>query len=211
MTRRREAFVPAHPGLNLGDRHPRAHRMAETEVFGFWIFMMSDLIVFGLLIATYVTMLGATAGGPGPADLFDLGSAFGQTMLLLASSFAFGMAMVAMKYASTARPMVAWLLVALALALGFLLWELSDLAGMLERGAGPSRSGYLSAFWALVPLHGLHVALASLWLLAILAQVWFHGLDDPAKTALIRLSVLWHFLDVVWIGIVSTVYLGGLA
>lgn len=200
-----------HPGLNLGRRHPHAHRQAETEVFGFWIFMMSDLLVFGLLIATYVTMLGATAGGPGPAELFDLRSAFAQTMLLLASSATFGMATLSMKYAVRTRPTVLWLLAALALALAFLALEGRDLAAMIAGGAVPSRSGFLSAFWALVPLHGLHVACAALWLVALLGQIAVHGLDDPARTALLRLGVLWHFLDVVWVGIVSVVYLGGLA
>ena len=205
----KERTFPAHPGLNLGEAHPEAHRKAETEVFGFWIFMMSDLIVFGLLFATYVTMLGATAGGPGPADLFDLGSAFVQTMLLLASSFAFGMASLATKYRDDLRPTVLSLLAALALV--FLAFEMHDLVTMIASGATPNRSGWLSAFWALVPLHGLHVTIASLWLLAVLAQIFVYGLDDACKTALLRLGLLWHFLDIIWIGIFTVVYLEGLA
>ena len=200
-----------HPGLNLGGFHGRAHAKAETMVFGFWVFMMSDVILFGLLIATYVTMLGATAGGPGPKDLFELDSALLQTLVLLASSFTFGVASLAMKYRRDRTRLLAWLGVTLALGLAFLALELRDFSIMIDAGGVPSRSGYLSAFWALVPLHGLHVTFASLWLVVIAVQIMRHGLDDDVKLGVLRLGLLWHFLDVVWIAIVSVVYLAGLA
>jgi cytochrome o ubiquinol oxidase subunit 3 len=200
-----------HPGLNLGRAHGDAHEASEEFVFGFWVFMMSDLILFGLLFATYVTMLGGTAGGPGPGDLFELKSAFIETMLLLISSFTFGMATLALKYRTDRKVLVTWLVVTLLLGLGFLVHELHDFHKMFSEGGVPSRSGFLSAFFALVPLHGLHVTGACIWLIALLGQIAVHGLDTPTKTGLMRLAILWHFLDVVWIGIFSLVYLGGLA
>lgn len=200
-----------HPGINLGETHGRTHDKAEVELFGFWVFMMSDVIVFGLLIATYVTMLGATADGPGPKDLFELSGAFVETLVLLASSFTFGMASMAMKYRKDRKRLLAWLGVTLVLGLAFLALELRDFASMIDKGGVPSRSGWLSAFWALVPLHGLHVSVASVWLVVLAIQVGLHGLDDEVKLGMLRLGLLWHFLDVVWVAIVSVVYLAGLA
>lgn len=199
-----------HPGLNLGADHTQDVDRREEMVFGFWVFMMSDLIIFGLLMATYVTMLGGTAGGPGPKDLFELKSVFIQTMFLLVSSVTFGMASIALKYQEQRR-LVMWLLITLALGLAFLFFELRDFHTMFNEGGVPSRSGYLSAFFSLVPLHGLHVAGASVWLVALLGQMAVHGLDAPVRTGLLRLAILWHFLDIVWIGIFSLVYLGGLS
>lgn len=202
-----------HPGLNLGALHPEAHEAGERVVFGFWIFLMSDLIVFGLVFATYATILTpiGLAGGPGPKALFSLSSALLQTAVLLASSFSFGMASLAMKYHARRRNLVAWLLVTLALGITFLSLELRDFAQMVASGAVPSRSGFLSAFFGLVPLHGLHVAVGVFWLLVMLAQLATLGLTTAVKTRVLRLALFWHFLDIVWIGIFSIVYLGGLA
>ncbi|MFZ5750437.1 MAG: cytochrome c oxidase subunit 3 [Pseudomonadota bacterium] len=202
-----------HPGLNLGARHPEAHETSETLVFGFWVFLMSDLIVFGLMAATYATMLTpwGLAGGPGPKDLFDLSSALFETALLLASSFTFGLAALAMKYRPGSAELRLWLWVTLALGLGFLALELQDLRDMIAAGGVPQRSGWLSAFWGLVPLHGLHVAAGCLWIGVMLVQIRVFGMTAPVKTRILRLGLFWHFLDIVWIGIVSMVYLGGLA
>ncbi|WP_106477823.1 cytochrome c oxidase subunit 3 [Phytohalomonas tamaricis] len=199
-----------YPGLNLGKGHAEADNACEELVFGFWVFMMSDLILFGLLFGIYVTMLGATAGGPGPHELFEMKSAFIETMLLLTSSFTFGMASLALKYRHDKGRLVAWLVVTLLLGLAFIALELHDFSSMASKGGVPSRSGFLSAFFGLVPLHGLHVTVACLWLVALLAQIAIYGLDKGVKTGLIRLGILWHFLDIVWIGIFSLVYLGGL-
>lgn len=203
--------APRHPGLNLGSAHGAAHDEAERLVFGFWVFMMSDLIVFGLLFATYATMLRATAGGPGPQDLFDIRSVFIETMALLASTVTFGMAALNLKYRHDATRVVLWLLVTLALGMVFLGFEAHDFVSMIGKGAGPERSGYLSAFFALVPLHGLHVTFASLWLVVLVVQIFHYGLDTGVKTGLLRLGLLWHFLDIIWVGIFTVVYLGGLA
>lgn len=200
-----------HPGINLGEAHGEAHTQAEDVVFGFWVFLMSDFILFGLMFATYVTMVGHTAGGPGPKALFDLKSISIETFALLVSSFTFGMASLNLKHGDRRRPVALWLLVTLALGLVFLGLELHDFSAMIEQGAGPWRSGFLSAFFGLVPLHGLHVASASLWLIVMLLQMSIFGLTPRVKTRLLRLGLFWHFLDIVWVGIFSIVYLAGLS
>ena len=199
-----------YPGVNLGDAHGTAHEKAELVVFGFWVFLMSDLIVFGLLFAIYITMLSATAGGPGPKDLFDLGSLFAQTMVLLISSLTFGLASISMKYQAGRGRLMAWLGVTLLLGVAFLFLEIRDFLAMADKGGVPSRSGYLSAFFGLVPLHGLHVAGGCIWLIVMLVQIQVFGMSEAVKTRLLRLALFWHFLDVVWIGIFTVVYFGGL-
>lgn len=200
-----------HPGLNLGSKHQSADDQAETEVFGFWVFMMSDAILFGLLMATYVVMRPNTNGGPGPQELFELKSIFIETMLLLTSSVAIGFSHLALKHEPRPVKMVLWLLIAMALALTFVGFEIHDFLKMFSKGGTPQRSGFLSSFFALVPLHGLHVTFSCLWAVAILGQMLVYGLDDRVKLSMVRLAVLWHFLDIVWIGIFSIVYIGGLA
>ncbi|AQS50093.1 cytochrome o ubiquinol oxidase subunit III (plasmid) [Thioclava nitratireducens] len=200
-----------HPGINLGAHHAHAHDRAETLVFGFWVFLMSDLIIFGLMFANYVTQLPGTAGGPGPKDLFTLGNAFTQTMILLASSATFGMASLALKYERGKGALLGWLAVTLALGAVFVGLEKLDFADMFSEGAYPSRSGFLSGFFGLVPLHGLHVASGILWGLVLMVQIATLGLTTPVKTRLLRLGLFWHFLDIIWIGIFSVVYLGGVA
>jgi len=199
-----------YPGVNLGDAHGAAHEKAELVVFGFWVFLMSDLIFFGLMFAIYITMLSATAGGPGPKDLFDLGSLFAQTMILLTSSLTFGIASISMKYEAGRGRLMAWLGVTLLLGFCFLFLEIRDFAAMADKGGVPSRSGFLSAFFGLVPLHGLHVASGCLWLIVMLVQIQVFGMSEVVKTRLLRLALFWHFLDVIWIGIFTIVYFGGL-
>lgn len=201
-----------HPGLNLGAHHGEAHEGAETVVFGFWIFLMSDLVIFGLVFASYLTVNNpmGMAGGPGPVEAFDLGSVFAQTMILLTSSLTFGFATLAMRHERGRAAITGWLVVSLLLGLGFLTMELRDFAHMIEVGAVPQRSGFWSAFWGLVPLHGLHVAAGCLWIMVMLAQMVTLGLIPVVKTRILRLGLFWHFLDLIWVGIFSIVYLGGL-
>ena len=197
-----------HAGLNLSD-DPGELREVESDVFGFWVFLMSDAVLFALLFAIYGTMLGATAGAPGPAQEFKIGPAFIETLLLLTSSFTFGMASIALKRARP-RALVLWLIATLALGLAFLGMEGHDFAIMAADHATPDRSGFLSAFFVLVGMHGLHVTIGSIWMLVMLLQLAAIGRDRQVKLNLIRLSLFWHFLDVIWIAIFSVVYLQGL-
>lgn len=200
-----------HAGINLGATDPRAHDRAESAIFGFWLFLMSDAVIFALLFAVYGTMVSSTVGGPTPASEFEMAPTLIETVLLLTSSLTFGLAILAMKHDGGARRgLLGWLAVTLVLGLAFLAMEWRDFATMLSHGAHPARSGFLSAFFALVPLHGLHVAAGCLWLLVMVAQVLVHGLDAQTKINLLRLSLFWHFLDIVWIAIFSVVYLPGL-
>ncbi len=200
-----------YPGLNLGPSHGKDDDAVQTTMFGFWVFLMSDAILFGMVFATYVTSLDATAGGPGPRGLYDLTSAFIETMLLLASSFTFGMASLALKYKHSTRRLIGWLIVTLLLGVAFLGFEVHDFLAMAAKGGVPQRSGFLSAFFGLVPLHGLHVTGAGIWLLCLLGQIARYGLDTRTKLGIMRLALFWHFLDIIWVAIFTVVYLGGLA
>lgn len=204
------AQIANHPGLKLGAGHLDSNETAEEVLFGFWVFLMSDAVIFGVLFATYASMLHARSGGPGPKDLFDLRSVFIETCALLLSSFTYGLASLALKYKRRPRVIVAWLLVTLALGLTFLGFEVHDFISMFQHSGGPDRSGFTSSFFALVPLHGLHVASGCLWMLAMIAQMAVHGVDKDVKLGLLRLGLFWHFLDIVWVAIFSVVYLGGL-
>ncbi|MGH8260035.1 MAG: cytochrome c oxidase subunit 3, partial [Steroidobacteraceae bacterium] len=199
------------PGINLGAAHPDAGEQAEEMLFGFWVFLMSDAIIFGLLFATYAAMIHSTASGPRPHELYDIRSALEETLALLTSSFTFGMASLSLKHGKSVRPLLLWLGVTFCLGVFFLSREVQDFLSMLAKGGGPMRSGYLSSFFALVPLHGLHVTAGCIWMLAIVGQIAVYGVDRDVKLGLLRLGLFWHFLDIVWIGIFSVVYLRGLA
>src|SRR5699024_11156790 len=147
----------------------------------FWVFLMSDAILFGMVFATYATSVHATAGGPTPHELYDFQSALFETLLLLASSFTFGMASVAMKYEHNLLLLGWWLGVTLGLGVAFLGLETGDFLSMIAKGGSPTRSGFLSAFWDLVPLHGLHVTSACIWLIALISQITRYGLDTQVK------------------------------
>jgi cytochrome o ubiquinol oxidase subunit 3 len=199
-----------HAGLNLGGTDAKTHAEAEHAIFGFWIFLMSDAVIFALLFATYGVMLPATAGGPTPTSVFKIGPTFAETLLLLTSSLTYGMASVAMKHGSPLGGIHRWLAVTLLLGLIFLAFEWHDFSDMFAQGAYPTRSGFLSAFFGLVPLHGLPVIAGIVWILVMMVQLRVFGLDARVKINLLRLGLFWHFLDIVWIAIFSTVYLPGL-
>ena len=201
----------SYPGLNLGRRHASADKASEVVTFGFWVFLMSDLVYFGLMFAIYITMIDAQAGGPGPHELFDLKSIFAQTLILLTSSLTVGLAMLALKYNLPRARIVLWFGVTLLLGLSFLVLEIRDFMNMAAQGGIPQRSGFLSAFYGLVPLHGLHVAAGCLWLIVLGIQLRMFGLTDLLMSRMVRLALFWHFLDLIWIGIITIVYFGGLA
>ena len=206
-----EADTKLHPGLNLGPSHGEAHEEAEVVLFGFWVFLMSDLITFGLVFATFATMLSpmSIAGGPGPAEVIDLTSIAMQTTLLLLSTMTFGFASIAMKYEDGRGRIALWLAVTALLGAGFVALEVKDFIHMASIGAVPSRSGYLSALWSLVGLHGLHVTVGIVFVGVMIAQIFALGLTNQVKSRLLRLALYWHFLDIVWVGIMSGVFLAG--
>lgn len=202
-------------GHAVADQPVREHLTedaADELVFGFWVFMMSDAVIFSLLFAIFATMITATAGGPSGHDLFDIRSAFEETMVLLLSSFTFGMASLAMhaEDEGRVRRMVFWLAVTLVLGLTFVGLELHEFMSMIAEGAGPDRSGFLSSFFALVSTHGLHVTAGSIWIVVMIVQLLVFGPDRQVRTRIERLGLFWHFLDIVWVCIFSFVYLRGI-
>ncbi len=181
----------------------------EQRALGFWLYLMSDAVIFALLFATYVIMVNNTAGGPAGRDLFDLRNAGIETALLLVSSTTFGFASIASKTGNRGA-VIAWLVVTFVLGAGFVFLELREFAGMIAAGAGPDRSGFLSAFFTLVGTHGLHVSMGLAWIVVLCGQVMLKGLSVPVVSRLFRLGLFWHFLDIAWVGIFSIVYLPGL-
>lgn len=198
-----------HVGLNLQSSDELEPGEAEIGLYGFWIFLMSDAVLFALLFAVYGTQVAATAGAPGPEAEFKLGSAFIETVILLTSSLTFGLASIAMKYDRGRAKLVALLGLTLVLGVAFLGFELNDFATMFSDDAFPDRSGFLSVFFALVPTHGLHVTAGCIWIVVMLVQIAVFGTDARVKLNLLKLGLFWHFLDIVWIAIFSVVYLQG--
>ena len=197
-------------GLNFADKPREVREQLESDVFGFWAFLMSDAVIFALLFAIYGTMGMATAGGPVPQHEFKLHSAFWETALLLTSSFAYGMVSLSLKHAQRRLWPALWLGVTFCLGAGFLMMEVHDFLAMFHDGATPERSGYFSSFFVLVGTHGFHVFSGLIWIVLMGIQMAVFGLDQRTRVNLIRLGLFWHFLDIVWVAIFSVVYLGAL-
>ncbi len=185
------------------------HHPENGTLLGFWLYLMSDCLVFACLFAMYGVLGRSYAGGPTGAELFDLPLVAVNTSLLLLSSITYGFAMLEMQK-NRLRGTLAWLVITGALGAGFIGIELHEFAHLIEEGAGPQRSAFLSAFFTLVGTHGLHVTLGLVWLVTLLAQLGRHGLVEANKRRLLCLSMFWHFLDVVWIGVFTFVYLMGM-
>lgn len=181
----------------------------EIKTFGFWVYLMTDLILFSTLFATFGVIGKNYAGGLGAKELFEIPYLFAETMLLLFSSVTFGFAMIAHKKQNR-KQMLAFLAVTGLLGLGFLGMEVNEFAHMIAEGAGPDRSGFLSAFFTLVGFHGLHVTFGLLWLIVMMVQIIKVGFTPGVKSRLERLSLFWHFLDIVWVGVFTFVYLFGI-
>lgn len=179
-----------------------------TTLFGFWAYLMSDSVIFALLFAVYASMSRNYAGGPTGKELFDLSRVFQETLLLLSSTLTCGFAMLALSK-NRKRWLLSWLLATFLFGLGFVLMEFNEFHSLIGRGAGPGRSGFLSAFFTLVGTHGLHVGIGLIWLSAMMAQVILKGLTLPVQSRLYRFSLFWHFLDLIWVGVFSIVYLLG--
>jgi cytochrome o ubiquinol oxidase subunit 3 len=175
--------------------------------FGFWLFLLSDIILFSALFAAYAVLSDASAGGPIGAELFDKRHVFLETLCLLASSATCGFGNLAV-LRNDKGAMYLWMLATFALGATFLAMELSEFAGMVSAGAGPSRSAFLSAFFALVGTHGLHVSVGLVWLLIMLLQVATLGFQPMVARRFFCFGLFWHALDIVWIGVFTIVYLG---
>jgi cytochrome o ubiquinol oxidase subunit 3 len=186
---------------------PASKRIVVT--YGFWIFLLSDIVMFSALFASYAVLVHATAGGPGGAQLFNQVSVAIETGCLLASSYTCGMMSLAI---GSRHRLVTYLFAAITFALGaaFLALEINEFAGMVARGATPQRSAFLSAFFALVGCHGLHVTAGLIWLTVMMALVATRGFRPIVERRLLCFSLFWHTLDIIWVGIFTVVYLMGI-
>jgi cytochrome o ubiquinol oxidase subunit 3 len=174
--------------------------------YGFWIFLLSDMVMFSCFFATYAVLVGQTAGGPRGAELFDLRSVAIETACLLASSFTCGLASIAADVRSKVAFQAA-MAVTCVLGLAFLGLEAREFAGLVARGAGPTRSAFLSAFFTLVGCHGMHVSAGILWLLTMMAQVIAKGFRADIQRRILCFALFWHALDIIWVAVFTIVYL----
>lgn len=194
------------PVFYVVDEHD--HPAGSSTMLGFWLYLMSDCLIFAMLFATFGVLGGSYAAGPGPKDLFDLKLVALNTAMLLLSSITYGFAMLEMMKGRVKSTQM-WLGITGLFGLAFLCIELYEFHHMIHEGAGPWRSAFLSSFFTLVGTHGLHVTFGIIWLVTLMVQVARFGLIEANQRRLMCLSMFWHFLDVVWIGVFTFVYLLG--
>lgn len=192
----------------LAKEHP--HPEGSSTMLGFWLYLMSDCLIFAVLFAVYAVVGANYAAGPAPKDLFDLDLVAVNTAMLLLSSITYGFSMIAMQNRKV-RGTLIWLGITGLFGLAFLAIELYEFHHLIHLGAVPQRSAFLSAFFTLVGTHGIHVTFGIIWLVTLMTQVGRHGLIAANRRRLMCLSMFWHFLDVVWIGVFTFVYLIGVS
>jgi cytochrome o ubiquinol oxidase subunit 3 len=198
--------APAALAVGRGGGGPAPTRIVVA--YGFWIFILSDIVMFSGLFAAYAVLSGNTAGGPTGRELFNLRNVFIETMCLLFSSYTCGLGALSAERRQQARFLI---FAALTFVLGaaFLFIEIAEFAGMVSKGAVPSRSAFLSAFFTLVGMHGAHVTIGLIWLIYMVAQVIAKGLHPVVLRRLLCFSLFWHALDIIWVGVFTLVYLMG--
>lgn len=197
---------------SIKSEHSNKHKLAEEAandrtLFGFWIYLMTDLLMFAILFATYIVLHGNTVGGPGGKELYKLPTALQETLLLLTSSFTCGLGMIAARRGDKTR-VLAWFGVTFLLGLAFLGLELQEFSEFIAEGHTMRTNAFFSAFFTLVGTHGLHITSGLLWMGTTLLYVMKRGLNEHMVRKLALLSLFWHFLDIVWIFIFTIVYLG---
>jgi cytochrome o ubiquinol oxidase subunit III len=197
------------PGLEVME-HPGPASKRIVTAYGFWIFILSDMIMFSVFFATFAVLHGQTAGGPTGHELFGLRNVALETICLLLSSFVCGMASIAADVRNRF-----WFQISMAVTclfgLAFLFLEFREFFNLVAEGAGPTRSAFLSSFFTLVGCHGLHVSLGILWLLTMMAQVFTKGFRADIQRRIVCFALFWHALDIIWVALFSIVYLLGSA
>jgi cytochrome o ubiquinol oxidase subunit III len=183
--------------------------MNDTKVFGFWVYLMTDLVIFAALFTTFIVLRNNTFGGPSGKELFHLSSVVNETLILLTSSFTCSLATLAV-IRQNSKLAILWFLVTFALGVSFLFFELSEFSQFIAEGASWKRSAFLSAFFTLVGTHGLHISLGLMWMGVAIFRLALKPLTAFSTSQMFRLAFFWHFLDVVWIFIFSVVYGMGL-
>lgn len=181
------------------------HEEEDTKIFGFWLYLMTDLVMFAVLFAVFIVLRDNTFGGPSGRQLFHLPFALAETLILLTSSFTCSLATLAV-YRSKKQQALFWFLITFVLGAAFLILELCEFSDFMSRGATPQKSGFLSAFFTLVGTHGFHIFIGLLWMIVAMGRMGFRELSSFDISRIFRLAFFWHFLDVVWIFIFSIVY-----
>ncbi|OHA79398.1 MAG: cytochrome o ubiquinol oxidase subunit III [Candidatus Yonathbacteria bacterium RIFCSPHIGHO2_01_FULL_44_41] len=189
--------------------HKEHHRSTPKSLFGFWVYIMSDALLFASIFATYAVLRNNTYGGPSAGELFSMPFVLTETLILLASSFTYGLASLYAHHHNSKRKVLAWLLVTFLLGALFLGMEISEFTKLVSEGNGWQRSGFLSAFFTLVGTHGLHVTAGLVWMGGLIIQVLYRGITEATMSKISVLGLFWHFLDIVWIFIFTFVYLIG--
>jgi len=200
--------VPQDTAPSASEAGPAPKRVVVA--YGFWIFLLSDIIMFAALFASYAVLVHATAGGPTGAQLFNQKTVAIETACLLASSYTCGLMSLAINSRRYFRTYLG-ALITFALGVAFLALEIREFASMIAIGATPQRSAFLSAFFTLVGCHGLHVTLGLIWLAVMMVQVAVMGLDATVQRRLLCFALFWHALDIVWVGVFTVVYLMGVS
>lgn len=177
----------------------------DKKVFGFWLYLMTDLVIFAVLFATFLVLRDSTFGGPSGHQLFHLSTAIKETFILLTSSFACALGMLAVR-AGKKKPAISWFGVSFALGAAFLFIELSEFSQFVRDGASWERSGFLSSYFTLVGTHGLHISVGLLWMGVAMFRIGLRPLLDHSVSRIFRMAMFWHFLDFVWIFIFTVVY-----
>ena len=194
--------------IPLQKREAHHHATDARVIFGFWIYIMSDCLLFASIFAAYAVLHNNVFGGLTARELFSLPFVLTETMILLTSSFTYGLAMLA-SHREKKVQVISWLVVTFFLGVAFLGMELSEFAKMIEEGNGPGRNAFLSSFFTLVGTHGTHVLVGLMWMAAVIVQVYRYGITNITFRKLTCLSLFWHFLDIVWIFVFTIVYLLG--
>jgi len=191
-----------------GHGHDGHHDLEALRMMGFWIFIITDCIIFGTLFATYAVLQNNTAGGPSGHELFEMPGVIAETFILLTSSFTSGLAVLSMNRGDK-KGLIGWLIVTALLGASFITLEVTEFLKMIDEGAKISTSAFLSAFYTLVGTHGLHVSIGLIWMIALMIQVGKRGITPVTKRKINNISLYWHFLDVVWIFVFTIVYMMG--
>jgi cytochrome o ubiquinol oxidase subunit III len=190
-------------------KHPDQHEeIFSKTVFGFWVYLMTDCLLFATLFATYAVLHANTNGGPSASEIFSLPFALTETLILLTSSFTCGLALLATQKLEKNYVMI-WIGVTFLLGLAFLTMELTEFAHLIKDGNSWRRSAFLSSFFTLVSTHGMHITCGLVWMIVMLLQIYFRGVTAEALRRITCFALFWHFLDVIWIFIFSIVYLMG--
>ena len=202
------AHSVAHNGNHSADHDHGHHDPNEIKILGFWFFLISDVILFSALFATFIVLRHNTAGGPTGKELFEMPGVIAETFILLTSSFTSGLAVLAMNRNKKGQ-LIGWLIITAILGAAFVALEINEFVKMIHEGATISTSAFLSSFFTLVATHGIHVSVGLCWMIGLMIQLGKHGITETTKGKVTVISLYWHFLDVVWIFLLTIVYLLG--